>query len=291
MKGKSLDRKTRLKLGLLGITFFGSLFFFLIPYICLHIDKIRNLPQPISYPLNLIGIPISILGVMLSLWCVELFFKVGKGTPAPIAPPTRLVVTGPYRYTRNPMVIGLFTILVGLGILLKSLSLLIFLFCLILPFGIIFIKCYEERDLERRFKEEYIAYKERTPFLFPHLDYLVRCSGLLILAFLKGFGKGILISHAFFTFWRKTEEYFAREDRFEREDSFWIPPWAGFFGQVQRLLILVVPTVIITGYIAVLWFEKIPVIFFPILTHIIDYVVERRFLGNRLDMWIKSMED
>ena len=61
-----------------------------------------------------------IAGLGLATWCISLFARVGKGTLAPWDPTTNLVAAGPYRYTRNPMITGVFTILVGEALTLGS---------------------------------------------------------------------------------------------------------------------------------------------------------------------------
>lgn len=64
------------------------------------------------------GVPLIALGVVLLLWCVGEFYVAGKGTLAPWDPPRQLVITGPYRYTRNPMYVAVLTILVGWAVCL-----------------------------------------------------------------------------------------------------------------------------------------------------------------------------
>jgi protein-S-isoprenylcysteine O-methyltransferase Ste14 len=59
--------------------------------------------------------------VGLHLWCVVLFAK-AKGTGVPFNPPPQLVARGPYAWTRNPMLVGLFAGVVGIGLLVGSVS-------------------------------------------------------------------------------------------------------------------------------------------------------------------------
>jgi protein-S-isoprenylcysteine O-methyltransferase Ste14 len=56
----------------------------------------------------------SVLGFAVALRCIWDFGHTGRGTPAPFAPPQRLVVVGFYRYVRNPMYVGFFTGWIGL---------------------------------------------------------------------------------------------------------------------------------------------------------------------------------
>lgn len=58
-------------------------------------------------------------------WCVWDFASFGRGTPAPIDPPERLVIRGLYRVTRNPMYVGVLTIIVGWTLLFQSVSLIV----------------------------------------------------------------------------------------------------------------------------------------------------------------------
>jgi protein-S-isoprenylcysteine O-methyltransferase Ste14 len=66
------------------------------------------------------GALVMLLGVVLVLWCVRDFYVSGKGTLAPWDPPAKLVVVGLYRYMRNPMYVGVVTLVLGWSLLLTS---------------------------------------------------------------------------------------------------------------------------------------------------------------------------
>lgn len=95
---------------------------------------------------------------MLAFWCVALFITIGKGTPAIFDPPKRFVIKGPYRYVRNPMVIGVLLMLIGEAVYFHSTGILIYasVLCIIIRNVVVRV---EEKDLERRFGNEYIEYK------------------------------------------------------------------------------------------------------------------------------------
>ena len=118
--------------------------------------------QPESMGIQqLAGIIISLAGIALALWCVFAFASLGKGTPAPFDPPKRLVVRGPYRFSRNPMYIGAGIALIGAAMYYNSWVLIIYTIVL---FFIVsgFIRWYEEPVLRRTFREEYDAYCRRV---------------------------------------------------------------------------------------------------------------------------------
>lgn len=121
-----------------------------------HLPLIQLLGAPVTYA----GGIIMIAGLFTSLWGANAFRK--AGTPVrPFEPSTTLVAHGLYRHTRNPMYLGLITMLIGNAVLLGSLSpfLVIPVFFLIIQEG--FIK-HEEVFLENIFGDEYRAYKTRV---------------------------------------------------------------------------------------------------------------------------------
>ena len=109
-------------------------------------------------------------GFTVALRCVWDFGWTGRGTPAPVAPPKRLVVTGFYRYVRNPMYIGFLTGWLGLWIIFghanrSSLTIaVVFLLCVVL-----FVHLYEEPTLRRMFGADYDQYCRNVPRWIPRL--------------------------------------------------------------------------------------------------------------------------
>ena len=99
-------------------------------------------------------------------WTVALFAGVGRGTLAPWDPPERLVVRGPYRYVRNPMITGVVSVLLGEAALFGSPAVLAwagFVFAL----NAVYFPLIEEPDLRSRFGADYDAYAAHTPRWLP----------------------------------------------------------------------------------------------------------------------------
>jgi protein-S-isoprenylcysteine O-methyltransferase Ste14 len=101
----------------------------------------------------------SALGFAVALRCIWDFGRTGHGTPAPIAPPKKLVVVGPYRYVRNPMYIGFFTGWTGLWVIFGRASLAaIVVACAVLLGTALFVMLYEEPTLRKMFGADYEEY-------------------------------------------------------------------------------------------------------------------------------------
>ena len=113
------------------------------------------------------GLLIS-LGLALAIWTWTLFVTEGRGTLAPWDATTQLVVSGPYRYVRNPMITGVALILAGEAVLFQSWPLAI-LFVWFVLLNAIYFPLVEERGLRRRFGAEYDAYCADVPRWLPRL--------------------------------------------------------------------------------------------------------------------------
>lgn len=121
------------------------------------------LPSPVNI---LLGLIMTVLGFWLIIWTVAIFYQIGKGTPSPFIPTQKLVTIGPYKYSRNPMYLGVILWILGLGFILNSLWFIIG--GLLIPFiYLIYVKLIEEKELEARFGKDYLEYKKKVPFLIP----------------------------------------------------------------------------------------------------------------------------
>ena len=113
-------------------------------------------PAVIEMP-QIAAVIVGGVGALTALWCILTFLFLGKGTPAPLDPPQRLVVRGPYRFVRNPMYIGAGLGLAGAALYYESISMAIYA-ALFLLAAHLFVIFYEEPTLRRMFGSEYQAY-------------------------------------------------------------------------------------------------------------------------------------
>jgi protein-S-isoprenylcysteine O-methyltransferase Ste14 len=115
-----------------------------------------------TIPGRLAGGVLLAAGLAALLECFRRFVVEGRGTPAPIVAPTRLVVHGLYRHVRNPMYVALLTILTGEALLLGRFVLLGYALVLWLAFHV-FVTLYEEPTLRRTFGASYDTYRSAVP--------------------------------------------------------------------------------------------------------------------------------
>jgi protein-S-isoprenylcysteine O-methyltransferase Ste14 len=119
-------------------------------------------------PLGLLGLPVIALGLLLIVRTISLFATLGRGTLAPWDPTTRLVVRGPYRRVRNPMISGVLFALLGEAGLFASPALLLW-FAVVWAVNAVYIPLVEEPGLQRRFGAEYERYAAHVPRWIPRV--------------------------------------------------------------------------------------------------------------------------
>ena len=152
----------------LGAGFF-ILFNVIMVLVSIQFDRWMRFPRLIPNPWHLIvSLPLMGVGLFLAGWSVQHFLR-AKGTPVPFNPPPRLVQTGPYAFSRNPMLTGVFFLLFGLGFLLDSVSMIFFFTPLFIGINFWELKSIEEPELEKRLGEAYRVYKRKTPMFIPRL--------------------------------------------------------------------------------------------------------------------------
>jgi protein-S-isoprenylcysteine O-methyltransferase Ste14 len=112
------------------------------------------------------GVLPIVIGAAIYLWCAWDFTFAGGGTPAPIDPPKELVARGLYRYVRNPMYVGILSILLGEALLFASRRLFEYA-AIVFIFFYFFVVLYEEPILRQTFGESYQKYRNAVPRWIP----------------------------------------------------------------------------------------------------------------------------
>lgn len=122
-----------------------------------------------SLAVRVLGGILIALGTAFLLHAFYRFVVEGLGTPAPVAPPERLVVGGVYRHVRNPMYLAVASTIVGQALLLGQFGLLLYagvfgaiVFC--------FVHFHEEPTLARQFGSSYEEYRRAVPGWLPRLS-------------------------------------------------------------------------------------------------------------------------
>jgi protein-S-isoprenylcysteine O-methyltransferase Ste14 len=133
----------------------------IIPFLLVH-GQLRFGPLGLATA----GILLIALGAACYFRCAFDFVLTGRGTPAPIDPPRTLVARGPYRFVRNPMYIGVLSVLLGEAAALGSIT----LFCYAILVALLFhwfVVLYEEPALRARFGSAYDDYRAAVPRWLP----------------------------------------------------------------------------------------------------------------------------
>lgn len=147
-----------------GAAFFTLWFWLLPPWLGFHVDTAG------AARWRWIAAVPSVLGFAVALRCVWDFGRTGHGTPAPIAPPQRLVVVGFYRYVRNPMYLGFFVGWVGLWVVFGRANVAALVVASVAVLGTaLFVVLYEEPTLRKMFGTEYEEYCKNVPRWVPRM--------------------------------------------------------------------------------------------------------------------------
>ena len=118
--------------------------------------------------LKIVGTIMLILGIFLGFTSVLMLLFYGMGLPA-IFLSVELAARGLYNFTRNPMSLGFYIMIMSFALLRGSIFFILWSLIVIIPTHMCFLKFFEERELELRFGQPYIEYKKRVPFLIPNL--------------------------------------------------------------------------------------------------------------------------
>jgi protein-S-isoprenylcysteine O-methyltransferase Ste14 len=131
-----------------------------------------NAGSPLNIGLVVVGGLLIAGGFGMWLWTVSLFHRIGKGTLGlgkVMGEPVHLVVVGPYRHVRNPMISGVLAILLGEAAIAASGSLLLW-FAIFLTLQEIALRVWEEPHLTQRYGSEYVDYRQNVPRWIPRIS-------------------------------------------------------------------------------------------------------------------------
>jgi protein-S-isoprenylcysteine O-methyltransferase Ste14 len=137
-------------------------------YIPWRVFGVSSAAVDITNPGHLGGVVLFAAGSSLLAACIWEFAQRGGGTLSPLDPPRRLVISGLYRFVRNPMYVGGALVLIGTNLIAPSLGLLAYSltwFALVSTF----VRLYEEPALRRAFPDDYQAYFAAVPRWIPRL--------------------------------------------------------------------------------------------------------------------------
>lgn len=157
------------RLALLAV---ASLFFvLLLPYLLAtqgpRLDGALGIAHLTLGPIGLVlGVVMILAGWLLAVWTIYVQFTLGRGTPVPVMATQELLIGPPFTYCRNPMTLGAIILYLGVSVVIGSVSaagLVLVAATLLLRY----IHRFEEWEMEQRFGQAYLEYRQRTPFLIP----------------------------------------------------------------------------------------------------------------------------
>ena len=135
-----------------------------LPWKLRHFEAATTLP--FSFLFSLLGCLLCLGGGALIFSAAYYLARRGVGTPFPLDPPQRMVVSGPYAHIQHPMLGGMFAMLGGQIFWFQSVHVLLYTVFLLL-LSLVLVLYIEEPALRKRFGEDYVAYQAATPRWFP----------------------------------------------------------------------------------------------------------------------------
>lgn len=120
------------------------------------------------WPLIATGSLMVACGLAILVYAFVGFALEGRGTPAPVAPTDTLVVSGAYRFVRNPMYVAVLSIILGQALIFAHWQLAAYAAVVGLAM-MSFVRVYEEPVLSRRYGAQYAAYRANVPGWWPRL--------------------------------------------------------------------------------------------------------------------------
>jgi protein-S-isoprenylcysteine O-methyltransferase Ste14 len=158
---------------LMSVLLFPATMTLVIPALIVLPTGVRGPQLGVALTVGLVAVGCLLIaaGLGMMIWTVALFDRVGKGTLG-IGPvmgePVHLVVRGPYRHVRNPMITGVLCILLGEAAVTASGALLGW-FAIFLAFQLTVIPLWEEPHLVRRYGNEYVDFRRNVPRWIPRI--------------------------------------------------------------------------------------------------------------------------
>jgi protein-S-isoprenylcysteine O-methyltransferase Ste14 len=135
-------------------------FFIILPAIAILLNLIFPIVKIVFFPFNLIGIILIIIGILMTLWTNSLLLD-NRTAITPYEIPSFLITSGPFKYSRNPLYLGMAVALFGLGVFLGSLSPIFSPIIFVLVIERLFAPM-EENNLEKKFGKKYLDYKKKV---------------------------------------------------------------------------------------------------------------------------------
>ena len=133
------------------------------------LDRALGWPALIYPPANVVlGGLMVLAGLALAVWTIYVQFTLGRGTPIPVMATQKLIVRPPYSFCRNPMTLGTIVAYLGIGVILGSPGAALVIILGAAAF-LTYIRRAEEQEMIARFGDEYLAYRDRVPFIIPRL--------------------------------------------------------------------------------------------------------------------------